>query len=110
MWRGCLSEPATPFVPVPHPPPNVGPPAAFNLEFYTQVQDLSYLVRSMGEDPFTARFRCGGAGQSGAGQGWAGRGGELHLFDLGRGRAPAREWTREWRGGLSGRGTIGWYS
>ncbi len=31
--------------------------AAFNLDFYTEVQDLQYLVRSMGNSPFTTKFR-----------------------------------------------------
>lgn len=32
-------------------------PAAFNLEFYTEVQDLQYLVRSMGNTAFSKRYR-----------------------------------------------------
>ncbi len=31
--------------------------AAFNLDYYTEVHDLSYLVRAMGNDPFAKRFR-----------------------------------------------------
>lgn len=30
---------------------------AFNLEYYTQVQDLTYLIASMGRSPFSQRFR-----------------------------------------------------
>ncbi|KAL3137991.1 hypothetical protein ABBQ38_005230 [Trebouxia sp. C0009 RCD-2024] len=29
----------------------------FNLDFYTEVQDLSYLVQAMGNDPFSQRYR-----------------------------------------------------
>jgi hypothetical protein len=32
-------------------------PTAFNLEYYTEVQDLSYLLASMGAGPFSARYR-----------------------------------------------------
>ena len=32
--------------------------ADFNLEFYTEVQDLSYLVHRLNMDPSMARFRC----------------------------------------------------
>ena len=30
---------------------------AFNLEFYTEVQDLSYLLQHLDEDPFASRFK-----------------------------------------------------
>lgn len=30
---------------------------AFNLEYYTQVQDLTYLIASMGRSPFSQRYR-----------------------------------------------------
>ena len=30
---------------------------AFNLEYYTQVQDLTYLIASMGRGPFSQRYR-----------------------------------------------------
>ncbi len=29
----------------------------FNLDFYTEVQDLSYLVHAMGSGPFSQKFR-----------------------------------------------------
>eukprot|EP00877_Chromochloris_zofingiensis_P014559 jgi/Chrzof1/9357/UNPLg00328.t1 len=29
----------------------------FNLDFYTEVQDLSYLIRAMGSDPFSVKYR-----------------------------------------------------
>lgn len=31
--------------------------ADFNLDFYTEVQDLSYLIRAMGSDPFSVKYR-----------------------------------------------------
>lgn len=30
---------------------------AFNLDFYTEVQDLSYLLQRLDEDPFANRFK-----------------------------------------------------
>lgn len=44
------------------PPPPSPHLTAFNLEYYTQVQDLSYLVASMGRGPFSQRFRRLSAG------------------------------------------------
>lgn len=32
----------------------------FNLDFYTEVQDLTYLVQAMGNTAFSKRFRCVG--------------------------------------------------
>ena len=32
--------------------------AAFNLEFYTDVQDLSYLQEYLDQDPRSAKYRC----------------------------------------------------
>jgi hypothetical protein len=32
-------------------------PADFNLDFYTHVQDLGYLVAAMGGKPFSAKFK-----------------------------------------------------
>jgi hypothetical protein len=31
--------------------------AAFNLEYYTEVHDLSYLLATLGRGPFSARYR-----------------------------------------------------
>lgn len=31
----------------------------FNLDFYLEVQNLKYLVRTMGDSPFNRRYRCG---------------------------------------------------
>lgn len=31
--------------------------AAFNLDFYTDVEDLSYLQNSLDQDPRSAKFR-----------------------------------------------------
>lgn len=36
--------------------------AAFNLDYYTEVQDLGYLVHSMGGGPFSKRYRKLSAG------------------------------------------------
>lgn len=33
------------------------PGADFNLDFYTEVQDLSYLAKAMGSRPFSKRFK-----------------------------------------------------
>lgn len=33
--------------------------AAFNLDFYTDVQDLSYLQHHLDQDPRSAKYRCG---------------------------------------------------
>jgi hypothetical protein len=33
-------------------------PPAFNLDFYTEVHDLGYLVAAMGPGPFSERFRA----------------------------------------------------
>lgn len=30
---------------------------AFNLDFYTEVQDLSFLLQHLDADPFTSRFK-----------------------------------------------------
>ena len=32
--------------------------ADFNLDFYTDVQDLSYLQYHLGQDPRSAKYRC----------------------------------------------------
>jgi len=32
--------------------------AAFNLDFYTDVQDLSYLQHHLDQDPRSAKYRC----------------------------------------------------
>ena len=32
-------------------------PSAFNLDFYTEVQDLSYLLQHLDEDPFASRYK-----------------------------------------------------
>lgn len=32
--------------------------AAFNLDFYTDVQDLSYLQNEISQDPRSAKYRC----------------------------------------------------
>lgn len=32
-------------------------PLAFNLDFYTEVQDLSYLLQHLDEDPFASKFK-----------------------------------------------------
>jgi len=32
--------------------------ADFNLDFYLEVQNLKYLVRTMGDSPFNKRYRC----------------------------------------------------
>jgi hypothetical protein len=37
--------------------PNPACHAAFSLEYFTEVQDLSHLLASMGQGPFSARFR-----------------------------------------------------
>jgi hypothetical protein len=36
--------------------------AAFNLEYYTEVQDLSYLLATLGRGPFSTRYRKLSAG------------------------------------------------
>lgn len=38
------------------------PPSAFNLDYYTEVQDLGYLLHTMGCRPFSARYRKLSAG------------------------------------------------
>ena len=48
------THPPTPRPPTPQPPR----PPDFSLDYYTEVQDLSYLVRAMGGGRFGARHRC----------------------------------------------------
>jgi hypothetical protein len=53
--------PCHPTAPSPSRPPD------FSLSFYTEVQDLSYLVRAMRRDRFGAKHRWGGGCQGRAG-------------------------------------------
>lgn len=36
--------------------PNLADQAAFNLDYYTEVQDLSYLLRTLEDEPRAKRF------------------------------------------------------